>query len=151
MALTKMIFKEKLCWQSTLDRKSKTLTNQRQDERYTIPYVKNLLSVTNRIKVTDMTLSFIRQFLSGVALVANFCVNIAFSGAICILATLLHHCMQNDWTLTDWTCYGSVRLPRHSSLLANSVSSKTVQLHSWRSSIFLSLCRGVIAVRTIFV
>ena len=34
--------------------------------------------------------------LSGIVLIAKFCINIAFLSAICILATSLHHCTQND-------------------------------------------------------
>ena len=71
----------------------------------------------------------------GVALIAKFCVNIAFFlGAVHILATSLRHSTQNDWTPVEqhmahrW-------LPHHSALelLANSVPSKTVQLRSWQS------------------
>ena len=41
------------------------------------------------------------------------------------------------WLNTNWTSCGSLWLPRHSTLdlLAKSVSSKTVQLHSWWSSL----------------
>ena len=55
----------------------------------------------------------------------RFCVNIAFLGAVCILATSLHHRMQNDWTsIQQVTAHWW--LPRHSTLdlLANSVWSQ---------------------------
>ena len=35
---------------------------------------------------------------TGVALIAKFCINIAFPGAVHILATSPRHHMQNDWT-----------------------------------------------------
>ena len=52
---------------------------------------------------------------SGVALIAKFCVNIAFWGAIHILATSLCHHTQNDWTpIQQVTAHWW--LPRHSAL-----------------------------------
>ena len=58
-------------------------------------------------------------------LIAKFCVNIAFSGAIRILAASLRHHMQNDWTsIQEVTAHW--RLPCHSTLdrFANSVWSQ---------------------------
>ena len=43
-------------------------------------------------------------YRSGVALIAKFCINIAFSGAVCILATLQYRRRQNGWV----PIYGSV-------------------------------------------
>ena len=53
--------------------------------------------------------------ITGVALIAKFCVNIAFLGAVRILATSPCHHTQNDWTsihqvMDHWW------LPRHSTL-----------------------------------
>ena len=74
----------------------------------------------------------------GVALIAKFCVNIVFFlGAVHILAASLRHSTQNDWTPVEVLeqVLAHRWLPHHSALdlLANSVPSKTVQLHSWQS------------------
>ena len=59
----------------------------------------------------------------------------SFGGAVHILATSLHQSTQNDWTpveqvMAHWwmLCHSAL------DLLANSVSSKTVQLHSCQST-----------------
>ena len=55
------------------------------------------------------------HLLPGVALIAKLCVNIAFSGAVRILATSLRHRTQNDWTpIQQVTAHWW--LPRHSTL-----------------------------------
>ena len=64
-------------------------------------------------------------FMTGVALIAKFCVNIAISGAVRILATSPRHHTQNDWTsIQQVTAHWW--LPRHSTLdrFANSVWSQ---------------------------
>ena len=68
---------------------------------------------------------------SGVTLIAKFCVNIAFSGAVLILATPMRHHMQNDITpieqvMVHCGCY----VTQHKIYLKTQVSSKTTQLHS---------------------
>ena len=70
---------------------------------------------------------FFEMLLSGVVLIAKLCANLAFFSAVGILATSLHYRMQNDYkhlfniTVHRW-------LPRHSTLLENSVSQKMIPL-----------------------
>ena len=66
---------------------------------------------------------------SGVVLIAKFCINIVFFGC-CMHFGHIAASLYAKWLNTDWTSYGSLWLPCHSTLdlLGNSVSSKTVQL-----------------------
>ena len=72
---------------------------------------------------------FFEMLLSGVVLIAKLCANLAFFSAVGILATSLRYRMQNDYkhlfniTVHRW-------LPRHSTLLENSVSQKMISLNS---------------------
>ena len=63
------------------------------------PLTKN--SCKTKISSHQMILAWYTIKYTGVTLIANFCVNIAFSGAIHILATLPRHHTQNDWTLVQ--------------------------------------------------
>ena len=76
----------------------------------------------NKSDIINIT---ILHYYSRVALIAKFCVNIAFSGAIRILAASPRHHTQNDWTsIQEVTAHWW--LPCHSTLdrFANSMWSQ---------------------------
>ena len=69
-----------------------------------------------------------------VVITAKLCANFAFFKGRMHFARIAAP-LYAKWLNTDWTSYGSLWLPRHSTvdLLVNSVSSKALQLHSWWS------------------
>ena len=89
------------------------------------PITAHCILIIHKPHLTEFGQDLNELMFTGVALIAKFCINIAFSGAVRILAASLCHQTQNDWTsIQQVTAHWW--LQRHSTLdqFANSVWSQ---------------------------